>query len=105
MSSRILRCHLLIVGPKGQPAVVFSADAIRAELFGDVAVQGPWPEIQQALVRRLQEAVAAAIPVIIDGTHARRAWRLLYTQALTLPAPVEWIGWWRRARRLQRVVR
>jgi predicted kinase len=84
----------LIVGPKGQPAVVLSTDAIRAELFGDAAVQGPWPEIQQALARRLQEAVAAAIPVIIDGTHARRPWRLLYTQALTLPAPVEWIGWW-----------
>lgn len=65
MSSRILRCHLLmgppgsvktplardlaslIVGPKGQPAVVLSTDAIRADLFGDAAVQGPWPDIQQ----------------------------------------------------------
>jgi predicted kinase len=60
----------------------------------NAAVQGPWPEIQQALVRRLEEAVADAIPVIIDGTHARRPWRLHYTQALILTVPVEWIGWW-----------
>jgi hypothetical protein len=26
--------------------------------------------------------------------HARRPWRLAITQALSLPAPVEWIGWW-----------
>jgi methionyl-tRNA formyltransferase len=32
--------------------------------------------------------------VIIDATHARRPWRLALTQALPLPAPVEWIGWW-----------
>jgi hypothetical protein len=32
--------------------------------------------------------------VIVDATHARRAWRLAITQALPLPAPVEWIGWW-----------
>lgn len=99
MNLRILRCHLLIglpgsgkttlaqdlasliVGPKGQPAVVLSTDAIGAELFGDAAVQGPWPEIQQALVRRWEEAVADAIPVIIEqrerGEDGRfQAWPL-----------------------------
>ena len=73
---------------------MLSTDAIRAEVFGDAAVQGPWIDIQQRLQRRLIEAVAAGIPVIIDATHARRAWRLALTQALALPAPVEWIGWW-----------
>ena len=29
-----------------------------------------------------------------DDTHARRPWRLAVTQALNLPAPVEWIGRW-----------
>jgi len=73
---------------------VLSTDAIRAEVFGDAAVQGPWIDIQQRLQQRLIEAVAAGVPVIIDATHARRPWRLALTQALRLPAPVEWIGWW-----------
>ncbi len=107
-----LRCHLLIgqpasgkttlaqalapllIAPGGPPAVVLSTDAIRAEVFGDAAVQGPWVDIQQRLHQRIQEAVAAGIPVIVDATHARRPWRLAITQALALPAPVEWIGWW-----------
>jgi predicted kinase len=73
---------------------VLSTDAIRAEVFGDAAVQGPWIDIQQRLQQRLIEAIAAGIPVIIDATHARRPWRLALTQALPLPSPVEWIGWW-----------
>ncbi len=107
-----LRCHLLIgqpasgkttlakalapllSGPDEPPALVLSTDLIRAEVFGDAAVQGPWVDIQQRLHQRIQEAVAAGIPVIVDATHARRAWRLALTQALPLPAPVQWIGWW-----------
>ena len=46
------------------------------------------------VLQRLKEAVAAGTPVILDATHARRPWRLPYTQLLELPAPVEWIGWW-----------
>ena len=112
MTQPPLRCHLLIgppgsgkttlaqhlapllPGPNGEPALVLSTDAIRAELFGDAAVQGPWDEIRALLLQRLNEAVAAGRPVIVDATHARRPWRLLYTQVLRLPRPVEWIGWW-----------
>jgi len=107
-----LRCHLLIgqpasgkttlanalapllTAPGEPPALVLSTDVIRAEVFGDAAVQGPWVDIQQRLHQRIAAAVAAGVPVIVDATHARRAWRLAITQALPLPAPVEWIGWW-----------
>ena len=74
--------------------MVLSTDAIRAEVFGDPAVQGPWPSIQQRLHERLIGAVAAGMPVIVDATHAERPWRLAITQHLALPRPVEWIGWW-----------
>ena len=109
---RPLRCHLLIgppasgkttlgrqlapllTPPGAEPAQLLSTDRLRAELFGDAAVQGPWREIEAHLQQRIREAVAADVPVIVDATHARRPWRLAITQALALPAPVEWIGWW-----------
>ncbi|MFO0018237.1 MAG: AAA family ATPase [Synechococcaceae cyanobacterium] len=107
-----LRCHLLIGqpasgkttlagllapmlrSPGGVEALVLSTDRLRQEAFGDAAVQGPWGDIQALLEQRLLEAVAAGRPVIVDATHARRPWRLALTQALALPRPVEWIGWW-----------
>jgi predicted kinase len=101
-----LRCHLLIGPPASGKttlakvlaeltgAVVLSTDVVRGELFGDAAVQGPWRDIEALLHQRLREAVAAGTPVILDATHARRPWRLAITQALSLPAAVEWIGWW-----------
>ena len=62
----------LLAGESGEPALVLSTDSVRAELFGDAAVQGPWHEISAQFLRRPAEAVAAGRPVIIDATHARR---------------------------------
>ena len=73
---------------------MLSTDVIRAELFGDAAVQGPWIDIESRLHQRIAQAVADGMPVKVDATHARRPWRLAITQALSLPVPVEWIGWW-----------
>ena len=110
--AQALRCHLLIgppasgkttlagvlapllTGPGDSPAVVLSTDVIRAELYGDAGVQGPWRDIEARLQQRIRDAVSAGIPVIVDATHAKRPWRLAITQALVLPEPVEWIGWW-----------
>ena len=101
-----LRCHLLIGPPASGKstlaavlaeltgAIVLSTDAIRAELFGDAAVQGPWIEIEALFHQRLKDAVASGQPVILDGTHSQRPWRLAILQGLELPAPVQWIGWW-----------
>jgi predicted kinase len=101
-----LRCHLLIGPPASGKttlaavlaeltgAVVLSTDVVRGDFFGDAAVQGPWRDIEALLHQRIRELVAAGIPVIVDATNARRPWRLAITQALALPAPVEWIGWW-----------
>ena len=101
-----LRCHLLIGPPASGKttlagvlaeltgAEVLSTDRVRAELFGDAAVQGPWRDIEALLHQRIRDCVAAGVPVIVDATHARRPWRLAITQALALAAPVEWIGWW-----------
>ncbi len=106
VSSQPLRCHLLIGPPASGKttlagvlaeltgAVVLSTDVVRGELFGDAAVQGPWRDIEVLLHQRIRESVAAGVPVIVDATHARRPWRLALTQALSLSAPVEWIGWW-----------
>ena len=101
-----LRCHLLIGPPaSGKTTLatvlaalvggqVLSTDAIRAELFGDAGIQGPWAEVEAALHNRIREEVAAGVPLILDATHGQRPWRLAITQALALPAPVQWIGWW-----------
>lgn len=59
---------------------VISTDAIRAQLFGDEAIQGPWPLIWQEVQRQFQESVqqihqnqlAAAI---YDATNTRRRQR------------------------------
>lgn len=104
--STTLRCHLLIGPPaSGKTTIanllaaelqaeVLSTDLIREELYGDPLIQGHWPDIAEALHVRLKAKVAEGLPVIVDATHARRPWRLAMIQALELPQPVEWIGWW-----------
>jgi energy-coupling factor transporter ATP-binding protein EcfA2 len=68
MTSAPLRCRLLIgppgsgkttfaarlapllCGEKGEPGLILSTDAIREELFGSAAFQGPWDEIRSVLL-------------------------------------------------------
>jgi len=81
-----LRCHLLI-GPPASGKTTLAG--VLAELTGAQVLS-----TDRLLHQRIRELVADGVPVIVDATHARRPWRLAITQALALPAPVEWIGWW-----------
>jgi predicted kinase len=106
MVTPTLRCHLLIGPPaSGKTTLaavlaelvggqVLSTDAIRAELYGDDVIQGAWPDVEAQYHARIRAAVAGGIPIILDATNGQRPWRLAITQALRLPAPVQWIGWW-----------
>lgn len=57
-----------------------SSDAIRAQLFGDEAIQGDWLLIQTEVQRQLQQAVqlilhGKAPAAIYDATNVRRRYR------------------------------
>jgi predicted kinase len=115
--ARPLRCHLLIgppasgkstlarhlaallSGTEEPPPCYISSRDIRAEIFGDRGVFGPWDDISTVMHQRIQEAVCSGAPVIVEATFSRRSWRLAITQKLVLPVPVEWIGWWLRTPR------
>jgi predicted kinase len=56
--------------------VYVSTDGVRAKLFGDEALQGPWPLIEQQLWLELLRAGQAQQSVWLDATHARRRQRL-----------------------------
>ena len=75
-------------------ALVLSTDVLREELWGDAAIQGPWPVLERVLHSRIQESVEAGRPVLIDATHARRRWRRRLIHESGLPAEVRWVGWW-----------
>ncbi|WP_041268814.1 AAA family ATPase [Geitlerinema sp. PCC 7407] len=57
-------------------SLVVSTDQIRGDLFGDAAVQGPWPVLWREVERRLRQAAIAsqrsAIAAIYDATNAKR---------------------------------
>lgn len=54
-------------------AFIISGDNVRAELYGDASHQGTWTEIQDRLEELVSEAVGC--PLIMDGTHYKRAYR------------------------------
>lgn len=54
---------------------LISTDAIRAKLFGDEAVQGPWLQVWREVERQFQQAAALAPTTIYDATNAQRRHR------------------------------
>lgn len=51
---------------------LISTDAIRAQLFGDEAIQGPWLQVWNQVQQQFQEAVGQTSPAIYDATNAQR---------------------------------
>ncbi len=49
-----------------------STDAIRAKLFGDESIQGPWLAILDQIKLQFQQAVTQATTAIYDATNAQR---------------------------------
>ena len=51
---------------------LISTDAIRAQLFGDEAIQGPWLQVWNEVQQQFQDAVAHTSLAIYDATNAQR---------------------------------
>ena len=51
---------------------LISTDAIRGQIFGSEATQGPWFLIWREIERQFQQATTLAIPTIFDATNAQR---------------------------------
>ncbi len=54
---------------------LISTDAIRAQLFGDEAIQGPWLKVWTQIQQQFQQAVIQASDAIYDATNAQRSQR------------------------------
>lgn len=91
-AARLLTHHLQ--GMDHQRVHYISSTAIRRDLYGDPAHIGRWSEVEAVIHQQLQQAIAQRETVILEASYVRRAYRLAITQALPLPVPVQWIGWW-----------
>jgi predicted kinase len=54
---------------------LISTDAIRGQLFGSQAVQGPWVLIWREIERQFQQAISTTNQAIFDATNAQRRHR------------------------------
>jgi len=100
--------HHMLIGPPGagkstlagilvdlDPGrVVVSTDEIRAELFGDAAVQGPWEAIEAAVFRRLTWVSRLGREAVYDATNGKRAWRREFLARARGLGLENWIGWY-----------
>lgn len=101
-----LICHLLIGLPASGKStfaqvlageingLVVSTDTIRAQLYGDEAIQGNWAEIEANVLSQIRTAVTQGRAVIYDGTNAAHPWRLGFLHLMADLKNVRWIGWY-----------
>jgi predicted kinase len=91
-AARLLACALQKTDPS--PIRYISSSAIRHHLYGATGGLGSWHEVEAVIQRELCEAITAGETAIVEASYSKRAFRLAITQAMELPQPVQWIGWW-----------
>ena len=91
-AARILACALQKADHP--PVRYISSSAIRHQLYGLSGGLGSWAEVEAVIQQELCEALAAGETAIVEASYSKRAFRLAITQAMALPQPVQWIGWW-----------
>ena len=78
-----------------QPAIRYiSSRVIRQQLYGGASVLGSWGIVEAVIQQVLCEALVVGVVVIVGDSYTKRDFRLAITQAMALPRPVQWIGWW-----------
>ena len=91
-AARLLACALQ---KADQPAIRYiSSRDIRKQLYGGSSDLGSWREVEAVIQQELCEALAAGETAIVEASYTKRDFRLAITQAMALPQPVQWIGWW-----------
>ncbi|MFN7900553.1 MAG: AAA family ATPase, partial [Synechococcaceae cyanobacterium] len=91
-AARLLACALQ--KPDQPPIRYISSSAIRQQLYGVGGGLGSWSEVEAVIQQELCEALAAGETAIVEASYSKRCFRLALTQAMVLPQPVQWIGWW-----------
>jgi predicted kinase len=72
---------------------IVSTDRIRAQLFGDEAIQGDWRAIEAEAIAQIRATVRDRRPVIYDATNAKRCWRIEMLHKLA-DLDVLWMAWY-----------
>ncbi len=70
---------------------IVSTDQIRATLYGDESIQGPWPEIETVVLSQIRQALAASIPIVYDATNYKQADRIDLMQKLAHHPNICWV--------------
>lgn len=71
---------------------IIATDSIREPLYGDVAQQGCWQEVETELRQQLEAAIAAGKTIIYDATNSKRAWRMGFLQSVR-SLGLDWMAW------------
>jgi predicted kinase len=99
-------CHFLIGLPasgkstlaqilaRESGGLVVSTDRVRAQLYGDEAIQGVWQEVEIEVFSQVKGAIDRRQSVIYDATNANGLWRTGFLRQVADFGDACWIGWY-----------